>query len=85
MAASAASSSDGSDERFPNLRFDTANGLADLAAFLRDDKPRSVELHHFIGHDPALLALAGCAGRAVRRCGARLRLDLPSHHPDRSR
>ena len=52
---------DGSGEDFPNLRFDTANGLADLKAFLRDDKPVSIELHHFIGHDPAMLGLARCA------------------------
>jgi GT2 family glycosyltransferase len=50
--------SDCSDEAFPNLRFNTEAGLADLAGFLREDKPVSVELHHFIGHDPALLGLA---------------------------
>ncbi|MGA9016927.1 MAG: glycosyltransferase [Acetobacteraceae bacterium] len=49
---------DGSDEDFPNLRFDTANGLAHLKALLRGDKPTSIELHHFIGHDPAMLGLA---------------------------
>ncbi len=50
--------SDGSAEDYPNLRFDTAGGLAGLAAFLRDDKPLNIELHHFIGHDPAMLRLA---------------------------
>ena len=49
---------DSSGEDFPNLRFDTANGLADLKALLRGDKPASIELHHFIGHDPAMLGLA---------------------------
>jgi GT2 family glycosyltransferase len=49
---------DGSDEEFPNLRFDTAGGLNELAAFLREDKPVRVELHHFVGHDPAVLGLA---------------------------
>ena len=49
---------DGSDEEFPNLRFDTAGGLAELVAFLREDKPVRVELHHFVGHDPAVLGLA---------------------------
>jgi GT2 family glycosyltransferase len=48
----------GSDEDLPNLRFDTTNGLAELAAFLRDDRPLSIELHHFVGHDPAILGLA---------------------------
>ena len=49
---------DGSGEDFPNLRFDTADGLVALATFLRDDKPLNIELHHFIGHDPAMLGLA---------------------------
>jgi GT2 family glycosyltransferase/glycosyltransferase involved in cell wall biosynthesis len=49
---------DGTVEDFPNLRFDTAGGLAELAAFLREDKPVRVELHHFVGHDPAVLGLA---------------------------
>ncbi len=49
---------DASGEDFPNLRFDTANGLVALTTFLRDDKPLSIELHHFIGHDPAMLGLA---------------------------
>jgi GT2 family glycosyltransferase len=50
--------SDATGADFPNLRFDTANGLADLVAFLRHDKPVRVELHHFVGHDPAMLGLA---------------------------
>ena len=43
---------------FPNLRFDTAGSLSDLVAFLREDKPLHVELHHFAGHDPRVLGLA---------------------------
>lgn len=50
--------SDASGKVFPNLRFDTRNGLTELAAFLRDDKPVRAELHHFIGHDPAVLTIA---------------------------
>lgn len=53
---------DGSGEEFPNLRFDMQNGIAELAAFLRDDKPTLVELHHFIGHDAALLDLPRALG-----------------------
>ncbi len=49
---------DMSGETFPNLRFDTAAGLTELVAFLRADQPTRVELHHFVGHDPALLGLA---------------------------
>ena len=51
--------SDASGEEFPNLAFDD---IALLAAFLRDDKPTCVELHHFIGHDAAMLDLAGMLG-----------------------
>jgi GT2 family glycosyltransferase len=54
--------SDASGDDFPNLRFDTQSGLADLVAFLHDDKPQRVELHHFIGHDPMVLGLAQVLG-----------------------
>jgi GT2 family glycosyltransferase/glycosyltransferase involved in cell wall biosynthesis len=54
--------SDGSSETFPNLRFDLREGLRELAAFLGDDKPALVELHHFIGHDPSMLGLARTFG-----------------------
>ncbi len=54
--------SDGSSETFPNLRFDLRQGLRELAAFLCDDKPTLVELHHFIGHDPSMLGLARALG-----------------------
>jgi GT2 family glycosyltransferase len=53
---------DASGHDFPNLRFDTSEGLAELVAFLQHDKPVSVELHHFVGHDPALFGLAGALG-----------------------
>ncbi len=72
--------SDASGEVFPNLRFDTQGGLADLAAFLHDDKPVRAELHHFIGHDPAGTRPGSVARSTVRRGGARLRVDLPTHH-----
>ena len=49
---------DGPDADFPNLRFDTSDSVIELAAFLRDDKPVHVELHHFVGHDPHVLGLA---------------------------
>ena len=52
---------DDSGEDFPNLCFSTEAGLDELAAFLREDRPVRIELHHFIGHDPALLGL----GRAL--------------------
>jgi glycosyltransferase involved in cell wall biosynthesis len=49
---------DASGADFPNLYFETANGLAGLAECLRDERPVHVELHHFVGHDPAMLGLA---------------------------
>ncbi len=49
---------DGMDDAFPNLSFDVGKGLTELARFLRADRPVRVELHHFVGHDPALLAIA---------------------------
>ncbi len=50
--------SDASGEDYPNLRFATHAGLAELAEFLREDRPVRVDLHHFVGHDPAILGLA---------------------------
>jgi len=54
--------SDASGEDFPNLRFPLQDGIAALAAFLDDDKPIRLELHHFIGHDPNILKLAATLG-----------------------
>jgi hypothetical protein len=48
---------DGLDDGFPNLRFDVSKGLTELARFPRGDRPVRAELHHFIGHDPALLGI----------------------------
>jgi GT2 family glycosyltransferase/glycosyltransferase involved in cell wall biosynthesis len=50
--------SDGSSGTFPNLQFSSQEGNRELTAFLCDDKPTRVELHHFIGHDPSMLGLA---------------------------
>ena len=84
-AASAARSHDGSDEEFPNLRFDTR------AEFGR---PRCVPARgqavfgrtaSFHRTRPDIARAGPCARRAVRRGGARLCVDLPSHHPDRRR
>jgi GT2 family glycosyltransferase/glycosyltransferase involved in cell wall biosynthesis len=49
---------DGSGAVFPNLRFNIEASLNELASFLRKDRPVCIELHHFIGHDPALFGLA---------------------------
>ncbi|MEJ0019446.1 MAG: glycosyltransferase [Acetobacteraceae bacterium] len=53
---------DATGEEYPNLSFEVGAGLAELAAFLRDDRPQRVELHHFLGHDPAVLGLAQTLG-----------------------
>jgi len=44
---------------FPNLTFTLPAELPDLAALLRADRPRHIELHHLLGHDHAILGLAG--------------------------
>jgi len=46
----------------PNLRFRLPEELADLVALLRQDRPRVVEVHHMLGHDPVL----GELGRLLR-------------------
>lgn len=45
-------------EPFPNLRFDMPAGLPALVRLLRGDRPRTVELHHLLGHHPAVAGLA---------------------------
>jgi GT2 family glycosyltransferase len=46
----------------PNLRFPMPAGLGSLATLLRAARPTHVELHHVMGHDPAILDLAGRLG-----------------------
>jgi GT2 family glycosyltransferase/glycosyltransferase involved in cell wall biosynthesis len=47
----------GEDGAFPNLRFDLAKGAADLPGLLRALRPVELELHHLMGHHPALLGI----------------------------
>jgi GT2 family glycosyltransferase/glycosyltransferase involved in cell wall biosynthesis len=47
---------------FPDLVFAPAEGLDTLAAFLAPDRPVAMELHHMLGHDQALGALAARLG-----------------------
>jgi GT2 family glycosyltransferase/glycosyltransferase involved in cell wall biosynthesis len=54
---------------FPNLRFRLPGQLDALAALLRGDRVRHVELHHQLGHDHAVLDLA-------RRLGVPLDIHL---------
>ena len=49
---------DDSGTAFPNLRFAVPDELDGLVALLREDRPAAIELHNFIGHDPAILSLA---------------------------
>ncbi|MGI4942446.1 MAG: glycosyltransferase [Janthinobacterium lividum] len=48
--------SPGSD--YPNLRYDLPDELPLLARLLRPDRVRRVELHHQLGHHPAITGLA---------------------------
>jgi glycosyltransferase involved in cell wall biosynthesis len=54
--------SDTSGMDFPNLLFNVSAGLEKLAAFLQCDRPLGVELHHFVGHHPAILEIARALG-----------------------
>jgi GT2 family glycosyltransferase/glycosyltransferase involved in cell wall biosynthesis len=47
---------------FPNLVFALPGELAALAQLLRGDRPTLLEVHHLLGHDHALLGLAGLLG-----------------------
>ena len=53
---------DGGGNATPNLRYTLPAGLDALARLLRSDRPSHVELHHMLGHHPALLGLASILG-----------------------
>ena len=48
---------DGTTDVFPNLRYVVPDELPDLLRLLTRERPRAVELHHLIGHHPAVLDL----------------------------
>ena len=50
------------DVIFSELTFDAAHALEELLEFLRLDSPRFVELHHLMGHDCKVTALAAGLG-----------------------
>lgn len=45
---------DGEEGRFADLRFDLPDELAALSRFLRAEEPHWVEVHHTLGHSPAI-------------------------------
>jgi GT2 family glycosyltransferase/glycosyltransferase involved in cell wall biosynthesis len=47
----------GTPEAFPNLIYALPSELRTLVARLRAERPVRIELHHLLGHDPAVLAL----------------------------
>jgi GT2 family glycosyltransferase/glycosyltransferase involved in cell wall biosynthesis len=47
---------------FPNLAFRLPAEIKDLLRFLRREKPQHIELHHRLGHAPALLDLPDLLG-----------------------
>jgi glycosyltransferase involved in cell wall biosynthesis len=53
---------DGVAESFPNLRFAVPSELSVLAKFLLGTGVREVELHHLLGHQPAILELITMLG-----------------------
>ncbi len=46
------------EEAYPNLLYRLPGELPQLARLLRADRPAHVELHHLLGHHPAMLDLA---------------------------
>ena len=42
---------------FPNLLFPWKTDAAELLQMLKDERPRWIEIHHFVGHDPQVLML----------------------------
>ncbi len=49
-------------EGFEDLRFAVPDEMPALAALLREDRVKHVEVHHLLGHDHRLLGLAGLLG-----------------------
>jgi len=53
---------DSATDDFPNLRFDVPGELAALRRLLAAERPSAVELHHLVGHDPAIVDLIDALG-----------------------
>ncbi len=53
---------DGATNAFPNLRYVMPDELPDLLRLLMREHPRAVEMHHLVGHHPAVLELLGGLG-----------------------
>jgi GT2 family glycosyltransferase/glycosyltransferase involved in cell wall biosynthesis len=49
---------DGTEANYPNLRFRLPEEFDALAALLRAERPRLLEVHHLLGHDHRVMALA---------------------------
>ncbi len=56
---------DGDGTPYPNLLFEVPRELDAVARLLRADRPAAIEVHHMLGHDHALLRLAGRLGIPV--------------------
>ena len=48
---------DGDQGGYPNLRYALPDELPDLLRLLKADRPAAAEVHHLVGHDPAILTL----------------------------
>jgi len=53
---------DGATDDFPNLRYVLPGELAVLRRLLAAERPCGVELHHMVGHDPAIVDLIAGLG-----------------------
>ncbi len=53
---------DGTTAAFPNLRYAMPNELPTLRRLLAREHPRAIELHHLVGHHPAVAELIASLG-----------------------
>lgn len=60
--------SDGADSTFPNLHFIIPAELGELADLLRAARPVRTEVHHRLGHHPAMLTLPHLLGIPYEVC-----------------
>ena len=60
--AKAVVAGDGAGSDYPNLRYALPDELPALRRLLAAEKPAMLELHHLVGHDPAVLELIALLG-----------------------
>ena len=73
---------DGAGDAYPNLRFAMPAELPAVQRLLAAERPREMELHHLMGHHPAVLGLVGRLDARLREHddgGGRVPYDVYVH------